>query len=66
MTTPKTCSTCAHRVGPGFSYARCAVSGLFVEVARKHPTHCDRDFSAWQPRPGLLTRVIQFVAGVKA
>ena len=63
-TVPKTCSTCAHRVG-SFSFGTCAASGYYVTVERKHPTVCGEDFNAWKPRQGIVTRIVQFFVGCK-
>jgi hypothetical protein len=59
---PRTCSTCAHRVG-SFAWGRCAASGMYIEVERKHPMVCGRKFETWSPRQGLLTRIRQFFVG---
>ena len=63
--TPKTCSTCAHRVG-SFDNGKCAVSGCYVEVERRYPTKCGLDFDKWAPRQGIFTRITQFFKGVKS
>lgn len=63
MSTPKTCSTCAHRLGGGV-YARCRYTGYFVNMSR-HYHLCPPDYSVWQPRQGLPVRIWQFFAGVQ-
>lgn len=62
--TPKTCSTCAHRVGP-VEHGKCAVSGFYIMVERRFPTQCNVDFDKWVPRQGIGTRIIQFFKGVQ-
>lgn len=54
---PRTCATCAHRVGLTFSFGRCALSGYYLEIERKVPTVCGRGFEGWQLREPLLRRV---------
>jgi hypothetical protein len=61
---PRTCSTCAHRDGATITWGKCAASGFFIETERKFPTVCSKDFRAWSPRQGLLTRIKQFFVGV--
>lgn len=62
---PKTCETCAHRFG-SLNFAKCSASGYYVSVERKHPSVCGKDFDAWVPRQGVLTRIKQVIFGVKA
>jgi len=65
MTEPiKNCMTCAHRKG-SFTFGKCLVSGYHVEVERKVPQVCGRDFKAWQPRPSIFVRIKQFFMGVE-
>lgn len=49
---PRTCSTCAHK-----SWDTCMAAGEMLVIARKYPTTCGRDFSAWTQREPLLTRI---------
>ena len=58
MSTPKTCSTCAHR-----NRSKCEVTGYLAEVERKLPSQCDTNFSRWIPRPGLFQRVKAYFLG---
>jgi hypothetical protein len=64
VSIPKTCATCAHRIGFG-AYAHCAYTGEYAILARKYKT-CPPDFSPWQPRQGVLWRVIQLFTGCAA
>jgi len=56
MTTPKTCSTCAHARG-GFTFGKCALSGFYQEAERRFPKDCGRDYAGWVKREPLLTRI---------
>jgi len=62
---PRTCSTCAHRVG-SFAWGRCVASGNYITTQRQFQTVCGKDFDAWQPRQGLFTRIAQVFIGCKA
>lgn len=64
MTVPKTCRTCAHRHGPMWFGPSCMFTGLYCEVSRIFQSRCDDDFSGWQPREGVLTRVRNWFKGV--
>lgn len=57
---PKSCSTCEHR-----SYGRCMYSGFHCDVERKYPDMCGRDFDAWQPRLGVMQRIVFWLRGVE-
>ena len=55
---PKTCATCAHRVGSlNFHYATCDLSGVYCSVARQYPARCGVEFKGWVQREPLLERV---------
>lgn len=54
--TPRTCATCAHRIG-GFGNGKCAFSGYYLEVERKYPTICGRNFEGWKKRQGIFVRI---------
>ena len=62
--SPKSCSTCEHRLGRG-SFARCQLSGIYTMVERQYPTRCGRDFLGWVPRLGVLQRIARFFKGHK-
>lgn len=57
---PKSCSTCEHR-----SWNRCMYSGFYCEVERRYPCACGRDFRAWQPRLGIMQRVVFWIRGAE-
>jgi hypothetical protein len=56
----KNCMTCAHRKGSGFAYSKCMVTGFYCETERKHASTrgCDVNFSRWEPKVSLTTRII--------
>lgn len=62
----KTCATCAHRRGFVHAYWTCGRSGFYTEVQRRYLVRwCDKDFSGWEPRPGVLLRLKAFFLGWK-
>jgi len=61
---PKTCATCAHRVGKNIG-GKCALSGQWITMEREYQFRCDRDFSGWAPRLGFRDRVIFWWKGGK-
>ena len=58
----RTCRTCGHRSGAG-AFAKCALSGFYIETERKYPVRCGHDFAGWTHRSGLLDRIRHFFKG---
>lgn len=40
-------------------------SGFYCEVERRYPCACGRDFRAWQPRLGIMQRVVFWIRGAE-
>lgn len=59
----KNCKNCANRYND-FFLDRCMKSGWAIEIHRKnnYPA-CDQNFSGWQPRPSIFTRIKKFFTG---
>lgn len=59
----KNCKNCANATG-GMTFGKCYKSGYYIETQRKFPSiACDLNFSGWQPRPSLFTRIKNFFTG---
>lgn len=54
----KNCNTCAHRVGN-----MCMMSGCDVWLTRRDSTTCDENFSAWEKKQGIFTRLFYWLFG---
>ena len=61
----KSCSSCEHRVGPMGRFAKCALSGYYIETERKLGVWCGSHFVGWAPRRGFFRRIRDFFLGVE-
>lgn len=59
----KNCKNCANRYCD-FGIDRCMITGFGIETQRKFTIEgCDQNFSGWQPRPSIFTRIKKFFTG---
>ena len=59
----KNCKNCANATS-GIVSGKCYKSGYYIETQRKHPDIvCDKDFSGWQPKLSIFTRIKKFFTG---
>lgn len=61
--TPKSCSTCEHRIGSSMHFAKCGASGYYCSTERKYPSVCGKDFEAWEPRLSVTQRFVFWIKG---
>ena len=61
--TPKTCRTCAHRVGAIYAMPVCSRAGWSCSLEREYQRQCGKNFEGWAQRPGLLARIRAFFYG---
>lgn len=59
----KNCKNCANASG-SIMFGKCYKSGYYIETQRKFPNIvCNKDFSGWQPKPSIFTRIKKFFTG---
>ncbi len=54
----KNCNTCAHR-----DKDYCLKAGFILDRARYHANVCDENFSAWEKKQGIFTRLSYWLFG---
>lgn len=47
----KDCRTCGYKVGVGYEYAKCTLSGCYCITERRYPSKCGENFEGWTPKP---------------
>lgn len=58
---PRTCVNCGYRRG-SIKYGTCLLSGIYPDLTRNYrQTVCNKQFSGWIARPGLIRRIINLV-----
>lgn len=59
----KNCKNCANAKG-GIVSGKCYKTGFYIEAQRKFQDNaCDANFSGWQPKPSIFTRIKKFFTG---
>lgn len=58
----KSCMNCAYRKG-SFDWGKCLATGEYPDIERKLGKRCGADWKLWAPRPGVITRFLDWLLG---
>lgn len=60
----KNCSTCAHKAHLAhLGFDVCMKTGRDIRLTRRDSTTCDENFSAWEKKQGIFTRLFYWLFG---